>query len=212
MSVGRLGSNGRHVGTPVERQLSKCPFGFEGSQLLTGSFSQFIERRSYSTMQPNSLGHISARSSSVSLAKSQEPIDDDRSIARELLHGALYEKPPLTRNAVSLQGLDGSRPRKSDILITSNSIQDGRAWRTARTSNTWTSSEGDVLEDQDEIDDRTVFIEEYNRLAKKVMQCNNVSQMLNLLTFLSAWCKNYECRRLRAKQCWLSSVISTLNN
>lgn len=121
-------------------------------------------------MQPNSVGLISARSSSVSLAIPQGPMDDDRSIARELLHGASHEKSSLTRNAVSLQALDGSRPRKSDILITSNNFQDGRVRRTARTSNTWTSSEGDVLEDQDEIDDRTVFIEEYNRLAKKVMQ------------------------------------------
>lgn len=37
-------------------------------------------------------------------------------------------------------------------------------------SHTWTSSSGDLglLKDADEVEDRAVFVQEYNRLAKKV--------------------------------------------
>lgn len=40
--------------------------------------------------------------------------------------------------------------------------------RQMHSSNTWTSSSADVLSDQDDIEDRTPFIQEYNRLARKV--------------------------------------------
>lgn len=40
--------------------------------------------------------------------------------------------------------------------------------RQMASSNTWTSSSGDVLSDHDDIEDRGPFIQEYNRLARKV--------------------------------------------
>lgn len=43
--------------------------------------------------------------------------------------------------------------------------------RQINSSNTWTSSSGDMLSDQDDIEDRTPFIQEYNRLARKVGKC-----------------------------------------
>lgn len=47
-------------------------------------------------------------------------------------------------------------------------LKDERKSRRARTSNTWTTSDGEVLSDHDEIEDRTLFIAEYNRLSQKV--------------------------------------------
>jgi hypothetical protein len=122
-------------------------------------------------MQAKNPAFISARSSSVTaLAQPQDPydvIDDDRFIARELLNLAPHDKHSLSRESISLQGFDGSQPQRSDVLR--DDCKNGRLQRTARTSNTWTSSDGDIPSDQDEIDDRIVFIEEYNRLAIKVM-------------------------------------------
>lgn len=43
--------------------------------------------------------------------------------------------------------------------------------RQMRSSNTWTSSSGDMLSDQDDIEDRGPYIQEYNRLARKVGLC-----------------------------------------
>lgn len=38
----------------------------------------------------------------------------------------------------------------------------------AQSSATWTSTSGDLVSDTDEIDGRGAFVEEYNRLARKV--------------------------------------------
>ncbi|KAK1718568.1 hypothetical protein BDP67DRAFT_368779, partial [Colletotrichum lupini] len=47
---------------------------------------------------------------------------------------------------------------------------DGRRSRALPSSATWTSSVGDLalLSDTDEIQDRRIFVQDYNRLAKKV--------------------------------------------
>ena len=45
---------------------------------------------------------------------------------------------------------------------------DGGHCRMIQSSNTWTSSSGEILSDQDDIEDRSSVVEEYNRLAKKV--------------------------------------------
>lgn len=39
--------------------------------------------------------------------------------------------------------------------------------RTNHTSNTWTSSDADVPSDRDQNEDRSIYVQEYNRLAKK---------------------------------------------
>jgi hypothetical protein len=48
-------------------------------------------------------------------------------------------------------------------------LDDGQRFRAARhdLSNTWTSSSGDGVEDEG-LDDRTAFLQQYNTLAKKV--------------------------------------------
>ena len=40
--------------------------------------------------------------------------------------------------------------------------------RNIQSSNTWTSSSGEILPERDDIEDRTAVVEEYNRLAKRV--------------------------------------------
>lgn len=115
-------------------------------------------------MPSNGAGLTSARSSLISL---HDVIEDDRSIARELLQVAPSERP-LLLPPPNFQGFDRTHIRQQDT--SADGYQDGRARRANGTSNTWTSSDGGVLSDQDEIDDRIVFVEEYNRLAKKVKQ------------------------------------------
>jgi hypothetical protein len=44
----------------------------------------------------------------------------------------------------------------------------GISRRAIQSSNTWTSSSGEILLEHDDIEDRSLFVEEYNRLAKKV--------------------------------------------
>ena len=45
---------------------------------------------------------------------------------------------------------------------------DGRRRRMIQSSNTWTASSGEVFSEQDDVEDRTFFTLEYNRLATKV--------------------------------------------
>jgi hypothetical protein len=48
--------------------------------------------------------------------------------------------------------------------------------RQMQSSRTWTTSSGDVglMSDADELEDRVLFVQEYNRLAKKVSNCPQV--------------------------------------
>ena len=57
-----------------------------------------------------------------------------------------------------------------------------RSRREAQTSNTWTSSSGEVFSEQDEVEDRTDFVQEYNRLANKVLFTPMTS-----LSLLTSW-------------------------
>ncbi len=96
-------------------------------------------------------GHDMEESSSASLAASsrQTPVRDAPSTTLPL---------SLTRAPVP-----GS--------LTSASLAVPRAYsRKGRSSATWTTSSGDpdTLSDADELEDRDLFVEEYNRLAKKV--------------------------------------------
>jgi hypothetical protein len=58
---------------------------------------------------------------------------------------------------------DGSRDQTG---FNNNDEHQGRYARYS--SNTWTDSSGGVLSDVDDVEDRSEYVEEYNRLAKKV--------------------------------------------
>lgn len=92
-----------------------------------------------------------------------DPIYDDMTIAEGLLKNS--KVPRRTSSFTGTHNLSRSTGQfrsSGDASVVANSR------RAVRTSNTWTSSEGDVLSDQDEVDDRAVFIHEFNRLARKV--------------------------------------------
>lgn len=68
--------------------------------------------------------------------------------------------------------------RNPQTLANSNTLpamfnRDDRKSRALPSSATWTSSSGDlaIVSDTDEIQDRQIFVREYNRLAKKVHGC-----------------------------------------
>jgi hypothetical protein len=165
--VGEPTSGGKHDGYG-------CPKRKAGLRMrIIHSRPNFTLRRSYSTMQSTSTDHVSARSSVYSLAYPQESydlVDEDKCIARELLHTAPNERrSSLTLNSSGLRDLKIEQFQRSDVPA--NYFENRRSRRAYHTSNTWTSSDsGYILSDQDEIDDRSVFVEEYNRLAKKVMR------------------------------------------
>jgi hypothetical protein len=121
-------------------------------------------------MKASSHGLIRASSVIFSIAPQPDIRDhlcDDMTIAQELLIGP---KPPRRSNSFtgfSLRGFDSSNDNASSTSPIEQT-EDRPPRRVLLTSNTWTTSSGDVLSDQDEVDDRTVFIQEYNRLARKV--------------------------------------------
>jgi len=118
--------------------------------------------------QSNNAGLIS-RSSSAALSMAQQPtIFDDMNIAAGLLTEPKDPRHRSSFTGVSFVGLDGSDNLQQRSDEQGDGHPEGRARRAIRTSNTWTSSSGDVLSDHDDIDDRTVFVQEYNRLARKV--------------------------------------------
>jgi hypothetical protein len=94
-------------------------------------------------------------------------ISDDMSIAQGLLR-----RPSIPSRGTSFMGPSGNRlSANGSNGLTRSSEGNGvseRRWH-MQSSNTWTSSSGDVLSDQDDIEDRGSFIQEYNRLARKVI-------------------------------------------
>jgi len=114
------------------------------------------------------------RSSSATLSASlpQDNVLDgtfeDIVIAQELLN-----QPKALRRQTSLAGifsnsLELQAPRNQLEYDGSNEEKQSR--RELQSSNTWTSSSGgDILSDHDDIEDRTLFVAEYNRLAQKVL-------------------------------------------
>ena len=96
-----------------------------------------------------------------------EGISDDMSIAQGLLARPII---PLRRRT-SFTSTTGS----GHIVEVSNEGNDstgtkdeGRRRRMVQSSNTWTTSSGEALSELDDVDDRTLFVNEYNRLATKV--------------------------------------------
>ncbi|KAK0125557.1 hypothetical protein ONS96_009393 [Cadophora gregata f. sp. sojae] len=118
-------------------------------------------------MQSNNVGLIS-RSSSAALSMAQQStIFDDMNIAASLLTEPKDPRHRSSFTGVSFVGLDGSDDQQQRSDAHADGHPEGRSRRAMRTSNTWTSSSGDVLSDQDDVDDRTLFVQEYNRLARK---------------------------------------------
>jgi hypothetical protein len=94
------------------------------------------------------------------------PIYDDITIAEGLLNNS--KVPHRSSSFTGIQGFTRSNGKfGSSAALTEASTAD-ISRRAVRTSNTWTSSSGDIVSDQDEIEDRTLFVQEFNRLAKKV--------------------------------------------
>ena len=94
------------------------------------------------------------------------PICDDMTIAEGLLNNSRV--PQRTSSFTGTQGLVRSTEQFRSSAAVTDASRGGFPRRAIRTSNTWTSSDGDILSDQDEVDDRTVFVQEFNRLARKV--------------------------------------------
>jgi len=104
------------------------------------------------------------------MAAQLEVIDgicDDMSIAQNLIGGS--KNPPgtfsFTRTTTqSRHKLDGPENHTDSTEFT------GKEWSriAIQSSNTWSSSSGDVLSHHDDIEDRTDFLLEFNRLALKV--------------------------------------------
>lgn len=115
-----------------------------------------------------------ASSATLSLRRQQQEAPlfiDDASIAQNLLRGQVI---PIRRASIRAfpsdpnisLGLYGDAP--SHAGESSNIVQQPRTRRGLCSSNTWTSSSGGGESENDDSDDRTQFIEEFNRLADKV--------------------------------------------
>ena len=121
-------------------------------------------------MRPNSYPLNSrASSATLSLRRQQQDVTalfaDDASIAQNLLRGQVI---PIRKASIRtspsdpnlIVGLSGYGP--------SNTDEQPRIRRGLCSSNTWTSSSGGSESDAEDSDDRTQFVEEFNRLANKV--------------------------------------------
>jgi hypothetical protein len=120
---------------------------------------------------------------------------DDISIAQGLLNrpripsrGASFMGPSATHRRMANASWDGPTENPES----NNNENEHR--RQINSSNTWTSSSGDVLSDQDDIEDRTLFVQEYNRLARKVSGCPN---RYTWADSPAAWRSTLSSRRLR---------------
>jgi hypothetical protein len=145
----------------------------------------YLQMSLHHTMQSNHAGFIS-RSSSIALSMAQDPVP--MTVAQELLSRPNHVRQRstfTTRSSRSYYQFDGSDNQQQVAQLSADAYPVGRSRRAGYTSNTWTSSSGDVLSDQDEIDDRTFFVLEYNRLARKVL--SSFPNLSHLLTLTSAW-------------------------
>jgi len=114
---------------------------------------------------------VSPRSYSTRLSMAPQsdvvgPIYDDMTIAEGLLNNS--KVPYRSSSFTGTQGFARSNGKFASSAAFTDASAGGISRRALRTSNTWTSSSGDILSDQDEVDDRTIFVQEFNRLARKV--------------------------------------------
>ena len=124
-------------------------------------------------MQPLCKDGIRKPSSATTSAEDESNIStalDDVTIAQALLNSSVQSAAQFSGTGTSKTfGGHVSSPRRDQGRISiAREYTDGRPRRGFQTSNTWTSSDGEVPSEMDEIDDRTLFVQEYNRLAKRV--------------------------------------------
>lgn len=150
-------------------------------------------------MQAQSHGILS-RSSSTTLSVAGRPAYvpeesvDDLAITQRLLDGPNHLGKHILVHEVPFS-LDGSVAQDDSSDSHRTAPFEGRNRRGFGTSNTWTSSSGEMLSEQDEIDDRMTFVQEYNRLAKKV-QIIYLHWEKYANCKLLAWRTKYGCGRL----------------
>jgi hypothetical protein len=122
-------------------------------------------------IQPAS-NDVSPRANSMKLSMALQPdlrgpVYDDMTIAEGLLNNS--KVPRRTSSFTGTLGLARSTSQTRGFAPFTDASAHGMSRRAGRTSNTWTESDGEILSDHDEVDDRTVFVQEFNRLAKKVI-------------------------------------------
>lgn len=124
-------------------------------------------------MRPNRL-NSRASSATLSLRRQQDVATlfaDDSSIAQNLLRGQVI---PIRRASIrafpSDPNISLASPGDGPSIAgePSDIVHQPRIRRGLCSSNTWTSSSAGGESENDDLDDRTHFIEEFNRLADKV--------------------------------------------
>jgi hypothetical protein len=148
------------------------------AKITTSTSFAVVRRRADGAVGRVSMGSctfgLSSRSSlmSLSMAAQQSIVDgtpDDINIATELL-----TRPHVLHRETSFSGTSFGRQSSQDLHIQggfNGSIGGSTLRRAIQTSNTWTSSSSEILSEHDDMEDRSLFVDEYNRLAKKV--CGN---------------------------------------
>jgi hypothetical protein len=112
---------------------------------------------------------LTSRSSSAALSAPkqsniQDGISDDMTIAQGLLNNSKLQRA----SSFTSTSIGPHIPDNATGPTESSEPNDlGRRRDAIRSSRTWTSSSGDVPT-YDDIEDRRAFVNEYNRLAKKV--------------------------------------------
>ncbi|KAA8568025.1 hypothetical protein EYC84_008448 [Monilinia fructicola] len=139
------------------------------------SLIPFCGLRTRDNMASFGNGFSRASSATLSLRRQQQdtaaaPFSDDASIAQNLLRGQVIpirgssiKGFPSSPNIATGLSVDG--PSNTDEP--SNIVQQPRVRRGLCSSNTWTSSSAGGESEKDDSNDRTQFIEEFNRLAEK---------------------------------------------
>ncbi len=78
-------------------------------------------------------------------------------------------------------------------------------------SSTWTASSGEPapFDETEQTEDRAVFVQEYNRLAKKVLLPREISQVsaVPVLTVVAAWGSAFYCRRTTRRLPYVPLVL-----
>lgn len=123
----------------------------------------------HNTMQPNHAGRISGTSLSMEQPHFvQDPVS--LTVAQKLPNRPNHtrQRSALTIASSQSQHFDRTDAQSQIAERSADVPPESKTRRANITSNTWTSSSGDVVSDQDEVDDRSSYVQEYNRLAKKV--------------------------------------------
>ncbi|KAK1965941.1 hypothetical protein LY78DRAFT_75351 [Colletotrichum sublineola] len=125
-------------------------------------FPVFLPMQPYNNNEP-SLPSVMSRDPEAETLTSQTTSTAPTSTAPPRL--------PIAASMASINASDvGRQPLAASNTLPVLTMKEGRRGRVLPSSATWTSSMGDLamLSDTDEVQDRRKFIQEYNRLAKKV--------------------------------------------